>query len=237
MRRVAALLAIAAAWSGAWSGACAAAEAPWPAVNLGVEVRFVHDSAEPPRSGRTSVVVGTQGSTPLAASVTVTTATAAAPRGDELLQQARVLNGSVVQLRLSRLVPLRRLQWAWAQSGPVAVPAAASAGVSALSESTQWVDTTRGFELRPAWPGGQAPVRLEIRAETVGEPPADASGHNSAGPRRLAVATTVSVPLGEWFVIGRVGPPTPPPDSGLTVSTASRDREAAGRLEVRVLAP
>jgi hypothetical protein len=232
--RGAAVLAMIGAIGIAIAGACAAAEAPLPAVNLGVEVRFVQDSGELPRSGRTSVVVGTQGSTPLAASVTMTTSTAAAPQGDEMVQQTRVLNGAVAQLRLLRLVPLRRLQWAWA--APWGAPGAASASVTGLSESTQWVDTTRGFELRPAWPGGPAPVRLEIRAETVGEPPADASGH-SAGPRRLAVATTVSVPLGEWFVIGRLGPPAPPPESGLTVSTSARGRETAGRLEVRVLAP
>jgi hypothetical protein len=129
------------------------------------------------------------------------------------------------------------MQWTWA--APRAKAGAASAGSAAgagLVETTQWVDTARGFEVRPSWPGGQAPVRLEIRAEIGSEAPTDASGH-SAGPRRLVVSTTVRVPLGEWFAIGRIGPTALPPESGLTVSTATRGQEGGGRVEVRVLAP
>ena len=44
-----------------------------------LELRFVADGGELPRSGRGSVTVGTQGSTPLSGSVTVTTSTTTAP--------------------------------------------------------------------------------------------------------------------------------------------------------------
>ncbi len=74
----------------AWPG-LALAQAQAPAVNLLVELRFVADGGELPRSGRGSVTVGTQGSTPLSGSVTVTTATTGVQRDDSLLQ-LRVLN-------------------------------------------------------------------------------------------------------------------------------------------------
>ena len=203
-----------------------------PAANLLVELRFVADGGELPRSGRGSVTVGTQGSTPLSGSVTVTTATTATPREDSLLQ-LRVLNGASAQLRLSQLVPVSRLQWRWrGQPGP----GGAASGAD-LAETTQWVDTARGMTLRPSWPGGAAPVRVEVRVELAADAPRDSSGH-AAGPRQLQLETTALLPLGEWFVLGRTGRPPPvAADSATTVSTAARGEAGNGRIELRVLAP
>lgn len=214
----------------AWSG-LAQAQAPAPAVNLLVELRFVADGGELPRSGRGSVTVGTQGSTPLSGSVTVTTSTTTAQRDDSLLQ-LRVLNGARAQLRLSQLVPVSRVQWRW-RGQPGAGSAASGAG---LIETTQWVDTARGMLLRPSWPGGAAPVRLEVAVEVPGEAPRDPAGH-AAGPRQLQLETTVELPLGEWFVLGRTGRAAAAADNALTVSTAARGEPGQGRIEVRVLAP
>ncbi len=218
------------AWPG-WALAQAQTQTQAPAVNLLVELRFVADGGELPRSGRGSVTVGTQGSTPLSGSVTVTTSTATAQR-DESLLQMRVLNGARAQLRLSQLVPVSRLQWTW-RHHPGPGSAASGAG---LVETTQWVDTARSMALRPSWPGGAAPVRLEVAVEVPGEPPRDPAGH-SAGPRQLQLETTAVVPLGEWFVLGRTGRAPAPADSPLTVSTAPRGESGQGRIEVRVLAP
>lgn len=214
----------------AWPG-LVLAQAPAPAVNLQVELRFVADGGELPRSGRGSVTVGTQGSTPLSGSVTVTTATSSVQRDDSLLQ-LRVLNGARAQLRLSQLVPVSRVQWRWrGQPGP----GGAASGAS-LAESTQWIDTARGMTLRPSWPGGAAPVRLEVAVELPGDAPRDPAGH-SAGPRQLQLETTVELPLGEWFVLGRTGRAPAAADNALTVATVPRGEPGQGRIEVRVLGP
>lgn len=214
----------------AWPG-LALAQAQAPAANLLVELRFVADGGELPRSGRGSVTVGTQGSTPLSGSVTVTTATTGVQRDDSLLQ-LRVLNGARAQLRLSQLVPVSRVQWTW-RGRPGPGGAASGAG---LVETTQWVDTARGMALRPSWTGGAAPVRLEVAVELPGDAPRDPAGH-SAGPRQLQLETTVELPLGEWFVLGRTGRAPSAADSALTVATAPRGEPGQGRIEVRVLGP
>lgn len=238
-RRLLALLTLFAAWPG-W--AQPQPQPQPPAVNLGVELRFVPDGGELPRSGRGSVTVGTQGSTPLTGSVTVTTSTATAQR-DESLLQLRVLNGARAQLRLSQLVPLSRLQWSWrGPAGPAAGGASGAAGTAraGLIETTHWVDTARSLVLRPTWPGGTAPVRVEVAVEVPGEAPRDLAGPgagHSAGPRQLQLETTVELPLGEWFVLGRVGRPPSAPDASLAVSTSPRAAAGHGRIELRVLAP
>jgi len=143
-----------------------------PQVNLWVEMRAVQNDEVQAMQAQGSVVVGTRGSAVARGDVTVRTARETADDTAQVL----VLNGGSGALRVSRLLALPTAEWAWGGAG---------AGVA---QERQWIDVGRGFQVRPAWPGGDMPVTIEISAESAG---------------RTAVQTRLALPAGEWTTFAR----------------------------------
>ncbi len=105
---------------------------------------------------------------------------------------------------------------------------------------TTWIDLGQGLIVTPRWPGGRAPVTVELEARS--SEPAQPGGAYSGRVdpdgqvRRTEVGSTVSVPLGEWTVVARNGGQNARTQSG-TLSTRSLDESRSEQLEIRVTAP
>lgn len=147
------------------------------------------------------------------------------------VQQLWVLNGQHGLLRTGLTVPVQWYQAGWSPDGPV------------LIEGRGAVDTGRSVGVRVRWPGGQAPVTVELRSEAsawagggmrsrVGPDgqPLPEGAVDSAG-----LLSTVQLPLGRWFTVG-----------GTVRSDVVRQGEIATRelrsehrevLQLRVTAP
>jgi len=182
-----------------------------PRLNLRAELRWVDSSQVERRAAEASgsVAIGT-GAAP-AGQVTLRSDSRAAE--GELLQQVLVLNGGTAQVRLSQAVPL---QWVEAVQGP------RGGAVAALRQT--WVEAATGVVLRPQWPGGAAPVELEINAEVA------------TGAQQAVTGTLVLVPLGEWFTVARSDAQSQSSQRG-TLSTRDVARSRQRELQVRVSLP
>lgn len=105
---------------------------------------------------------------------------------------------------------------------------------------TTWIDLGQGLVVTPRWPGGRAPVTIELEARSSepAQPGAAYSGQldPDGQVRRTEVSSTVSVPLGEWTVVARNGGQSSNTQSG-TLSTRSLDESRSEQLEIRVTAP
>jgi hypothetical protein len=105
---------------------------------------------------------------------------------------------------------------------------------------TTWIDLGQGLVVTPRWPGGRAPVTVELEARS--SEPMQAGGAYSGRlepdgqVRRTEVGSTVSVPLGEWTVVARNGGQSASTQSG-TLSTRSLDESRSEQLEIRITAP
>jgi len=105
---------------------------------------------------------------------------------------------------------------------------------------TVWIDLGQGLVVTPRWPGGRAPVTVELEARS--SEPAQPGGAytGQVDPdgqvRRTEMSSTVSVPMGEWTVVARNGGQTSRSQSG-TLSTRSLDESRTEQLEIRVTAP
>lgn len=139
-----------------------AAMAAPPVANLVVEVREVAVAAPPPFDPRGGFTVST----------------APAPAGT---QRIAVANGATAVLHLP--------QWTATTTGEWVVGGTASAP-SGAGRTQRWVDAGRGFSVHPRWPGGRAPVTVEIAVE---------SGEGPAARTRLVV------PQDEWTPFARSG--------------------------------
>lgn len=94
--------------------------------------------------------------------------------------------------------------------------------------TTAWAELVDGFEVRPRWPGGAAPVTVEVGATRRA-----GAGTGNAPPPRIDVFTTVRAPLGEWTELAQVQR-----GSRATVSTggATVGTQHALQLQLRVTA-
>lgn len=217
-----ALLLLIAASAGLLPAMPAVAAPPLPARNLVVEVRVVEQSTVQ-RQGLGAaggVVLGTTGST---ATGGLTVRAGSESVGAESAQRVLVMNGGRAAVRLAEALPLRSVEWAWTGSG------------SGVSERTVWIDVERGVEVRPSWPGGAEPVRVEITVR--GAAPAQ---QPSAEAARLQASTELLVAPGMWTEVARVREgrrrdAVEGGRDGLVVGTASASSERV--VELRVLAP
>lgn len=182
------------------------------------------------------------------------------------VQQVTVLNGGRARLFFGSTQPVTTWQWAWApgQAGGGGWtsygPLKGQAGQPGQPDSdmaerhggqgpgnpinivpqTVWIDLGQGLVVTPRWPGGRAPVTVELEARS-GEP-AQGGGVYSGRldpdgqVRRSEVSSTISVPLGEWTVVARNGGQSSRAQSG-TLSTRSLDESRSELLEIRVTAP
>ena len=176
------------------------------------------------------------------------------------VQQVTVLNGGRARLFFGSSQPVTTWQWAWAGGpgggggwtsyGPLE---GSGQGDDDMAErhgrgrhpghivsQTTWIDLGQGLIVTPRWPGGRAPVTVELEARS--SEPAQPGGAYSGQldpdgqVRRTEVSSTVSVPLGEWTVVARNGGQSSNTQSG-TLSTRSLDESRSEQLEIRVTAP
>ncbi len=151
-----------------------------PPVNLRVEMRAVALDGQAAAAAPGDVVIGTRRSTP-AANGSLVTQTAS--DADAAVEQVLVLNGASATLHLRRLRALPTGEWVFSSSG--------SASGAGAGQTRQWTDAGRGLRVLASWPGGPAPVTLDIAA----------TGRRSA-------RTRLRVPLGEWTGFARFGAET-----------------------------
>lgn len=156
----------------------------------------------------------------------VTLGTVQTESQSQAVQQVRVLNGGRARLYVGQSQPQTVWQWV-VQPGSFG-----QAGQAQAWSQTVWLDLGRGLSVRPSWPGGQAPVRVEFEAQ-VREP----LGYSPDGQIREAeVGSTLRVPLGEWAVVARSGSRSTQQRAG-TLSTRELDDEQSEQLEIRITAP
>ncbi|MBU0915400.1 hypothetical protein [Aquabacterium parvum] len=165
------------------------------------------------------------------------------------VQQVTVLNGGRARLFFGSSQPVTTWQWAWAPGqvgggsggwtsyGPL--EGSGNSPVQVVPQTT-WIDLGQGLIVTPRWPGGRAPVTVELEARS--SEPAQPGGAYSGRVdpdgqvRRTEVGSTVSVPLGEWTVVARNGGQNARAQSG-TLSTRSLDESRSEQLEIRITAP
>lgn len=131
---------------------------------------------------------------------------------------------------------------ATAATGAASGANGASGGAQLLSQ-TVWIDLGQGLNVRPRWKGGNAPVELELEAQSR-----QALGGSMGGPLgtsglapdgqilRQDVATTLAVPLGQWVVVAHSSRNQTQSGRG-TWSTTELDDQGEQQLEVRVTQP
>lgn len=105
----------------------------------------------------------------------------------DVVQRLMVVNGGQGRIAIGSGAPV--LEWhqlAWSAAGPVVVG------------TRRWVEAVRSMSVRPSWPGGDAPVTVELRAED--HRPAAGAGV-AQGIDGASVLTTVQLPLGQWVTV------------------------------------
>lgn len=109
---------------------------------------------------------------------------------------------------------------------------------------TVWIDLGQGLNVRPRWAGGHAPVIVELEAQArqpaqLGSQVGGVYGGQidpDGQTRRIEVASTLSVPLGQWAVVARSGGRVQRQQSG-SLSTRDLDDSQSEQLEIRITAP
>ena len=185
---------------------------PLPLRNLLVELRQSDASAaqrERAAAGG-SVVIGSDGH--VSGGVGIGAQVRSRDAAGDSVQQVRVLNGGRAGVRLARAVPLEFVQIVWTPQGAQVLP------------STVWTETGRGFVVQPRWPGGAAPVTVEVSAEGGG------------AAERTQVLTTVQLPLGEWVTIASSAASTSERRSG-GWATHEAERSSSLVVQMRVTTP
>ena len=203
------------------AAASVAAPPPLPPVNLVVQMRFVSEADIAPDDSAT------------------TTSTLTAPRhgqvygtsamntqADDESRELRVLNGESASFRWSQSVPF---QWMHAAT---AGTTASSGGRAGIVNAVTWLQAGEALRVQPHWPGGDQPVRLEVRLES--ERIDERSDDLPATSSRQS-DTTLSVPMGRWTTLATTGSarPVPGPSAWSTQSAQARDRQW---IQVRVIA-
>jgi hypothetical protein len=226
------------AWALALMLACAAVHAggpPLPQRNLSVEARFTEQSlAERQAAGAAGgLVIDSRGNTTVQGGVTLRAGSDAA--GSQQVQRVLVLNGGRATLRLSTLTPLPTLELAWIGR------TTGSAG------QVTWVDVGSGLTVRPSWPGGQAPVRVEVEIESgsqrdnrVGiqrDNPRDNPRGMDRGIETTRVQTELSLPLDVWVTVADVSESSSGNSSAGGFGASTSSLRGSRSLQLRVTAP
>jgi hypothetical protein len=217
-------------WVGALVAVLVAALAPPSAVaqgarlpqrNLLVELRWTEarERSAGDASLRGGTRVGTAGRVDAQGSVVLRSA-----RGDdraEAAQRITVLNGQGAGLRTGASVPLQWLELAVTPKGPVAV----------LRQA--WTEVGGSIEVRPRWPGGRAPVTVQV-SRTSSDVSSDVGA--ASAPRSEEAFTTLQLPLDEWVTVARSAEAAAGPVDG-AISSRDAGRRAHRLLQMRVSVP
>ncbi|WP_295641409.1 hypothetical protein [uncultured Methylibium sp.] len=204
-----------------------------PLRNLLVELRQGDESSfDASAAGLRSaaVTVGPDGQVSARAGVTLESRSGGSTLGSA--QQLRVINGGQGSIRIGASVPMQWLQWVWTPQGP------------AVIAGSQLVETGRGFVVQPRWPGGDAPVTVEVRSEASqmasGGIPSryqfDGRPQPEGSVSRADVLTTLQIPLGQWVTIASSGEQAQARERGVA-STRESASERRVVVQMRVTAP
>jgi hypothetical protein len=201
-------------------GAVAAQAAPpLPQRNLSVEMRVSDDSSDSRRDAAAgaTVTIGSSGRVDAAGAASVRSGSQRQGLGS--VQRVLVLNGGRASLRLAQGLTLDDTEVFWTPWGPGA------------ALRSQWIELVNGMEVAPRWPGGDAPVNLEIAAQSAGRA---TQNSGQALPPQLSTFTTVQVRLGEWVEVAQLqSRQSSVSRSGFSAATSARQRS----LQVRVSLP
>lgn len=156
------------------------------------------------------------------------------------VQQVRVMSGASASIRIGQSTPLQLWQAWLTPQGVQAAP------------TTVFVDAGQGFAVRPSWPGGSAPVTLQVMSESsqLAQPGMASRWERAVAESRAArgealpqgsvesarVLTTLAVPLGQWVTLAESGMSSVREERGL-LSTGQAETGRGMRVEVRVTAP
>jgi hypothetical protein len=193
-----------------------------PARNLLVEMRFVEDASDTRNDahGRTSATVSSNGRVDAVGAVAANSGSLR--QGIDAQQRVLVLNGARASLRLAQGVPMDDSEVVWTPWGPGG------------AVRTKWVELVNGMEVWPRWPGGAAPVMLEVGVQRATLSPRSQPLPQGATAPQLNAFTTVQAPLGEWVELAQLQRRQPAVSSGgFNAATALRQRS----LQVRVSLP
>lgn len=133
-------------------------------------------------------------------------------------QRLCVLNGESASFALDITRPVQVWQTAQGVVLPIPVP------------TTQWLHAGQRLAVRPRWPGGKAPVSVELAAGASRFDGTVAPGSAEPPSRAAAeVQTTLQLPLGQWVTIASSG------DADDDANRASTRQAQGGRvLQLRV---
>jgi hypothetical protein len=222
------------AWALALMLACVAGHAagpPLPQRNLSVEARITEQSlAERQAAGAAGgVVIDSRGNTSVQGGVTLRAGSDAT--GSQQVQRVLVLNGGRATLRLSTLTPLPTLELAWIGR------------TSGAASQVTWVDVGSGLAVRPSWPGGQAPVRVEVEIDSGSQRNSQA-GISRDDPRgtdrgieTTRVQTELSLPLGVWITVADVSESASGSRSSGGFGASTSSLRGSRSLQLRITAP
>lgn len=192
-----------------------------PAHNLSVELRIVDDSVQASQDARAGATVTVSSSGQAHTSGVVVVQSGTRRHGMGLQQQVLVLNGGHASLQLAQGMPVDNTEVSWTPWGPAA------------AVRSQWVELVNGVDVWPRWPGGNAPVSLDISVQRATPL---ANGAVAQGVAQMTLVSSVQLPLGEWVSVAQIQrrqAGTALAANGFSAATTSRARS----LQVRVSLP
>ncbi len=190
------------------------AQAAPPLQNLVVEMRVSEQQTDQQHEARGAVVVGSRGARP-GGGASVSVQAGSSQQAQQTSQRVLVLNGGRATLSTAQGLLVDDTEVWWSPWG---------AGAAVRS---QWIELVNGIETRPSWPGGAAPVTVEVAAQR-------SMPGGTTPPAQWTLVTTVQAPLGEWVTVAQVaGRQAAAVSGGFGASTSSRQRS----LQLRVSLP
>jgi hypothetical protein len=132
----------------------------------------------------------------------------------------QVRNGEKASVRMQDAIPMQ-----WVQS--VGVENRQPVGVG---NALVWFDAGQSVSVRPQWPGGNRPAKLEIEVEKAAV--ADRVGADLPNQSRNTLTTTVTVPLAQWVTVAASGIAS---QDGTYSSNSGK--QVRRLLQVRVMVP
>lgn len=152
------------------------------------------------------------------------------------IQKVFVMNGERAQVKLNRSMPLQWVKTAATRtsSATTATGDSSSTEAKGVENAISWVEAGQGLAVQVRWPGGKLPAMVEVEVDTAAVD--THSGHPMPAQSRSRFASTVAVPLGEWFTIAVTGAKAPQQQPGV-YSTRAVEADAAMLVQLRVLAP
>jgi hypothetical protein len=159
-----------------------------------------------------------------------------APAGAIPDQKVHVMNGERAHFEWGDSMPVQWVKSVQTQSvsQSTATGGTLAGQASGIENGLTWLETRQALTVLVAWPGGKQPARLTVEVQTTAQE--QQAGQNLPGVSRTRVASTVVVPLGEWFTIavsgGAVTPEKPGVYSAMPGASGSHKK-----IQVRVLAP